>query len=445
MAGGGKVRIADRDNFGELARVVNGRLLVSSVGGGGGGSVDITSVGGVPIGPTVPVSGTITVSSITAPVTIVDPVVVNQGTSPWVVSGTIAVGGTVAVTQSTSPWVVGGTVAVSNFPATQPVSGTVTALQGTSPWVVSGTIAVGGTVAVTQSTSPWVVSGTVTIGSQPIQVVSLDHAVFLNQGKIEDRNGTIGVPGTMVAVRGQGDALDTGDRLEGGLMITLPSTQLPQIATGLFTKDNGAEPLYTDPEGNLSVASFIVGRATSARRVADVVAETEAFDTGPYGSSVTRGLLMAGVCRADPPNDESPATDGLFAFPRLDLNRRLWVRQAGDIMTTLPLSASTRGRPIQITATASTGTTLHVATTTAGTIDRLYIFLSNTSTASVIVTIEFGTTGGGFEKDYVVPANDTILAVDGEVIGGAATDTITAFATTGSVINATGRVERLTA
>jgi hypothetical protein len=41
------------------------------------------------------------------------PVIVNQGTNPWTVSGTVAVSsvsGTVAVTQSTSPWVVSGTV-----------------------------------------------------------------------------------------------------------------------------------------------------------------------------------------------------------------------------------------------------------------------------------------------------------------------------------------------
>jgi len=93
--------------------------------------------------------------------------------------GSLTVDGTVAVTQSTSPWVVSGTVAVSNFPATQPVSGTVTALQGTSPWVVSGTVAVSNfpaTQAVTQSTSPWVVSGTVTAnqgGSWLIDVVSV--------------------------------------------------------------------------------------------------------------------------------------------------------------------------------------------------------------------------------------------------------------------------------
>lgn len=86
---------------------------------------------------------------------------VDQGTSPWIVAGTVAAtqsgvwttgrtwtlaGGTDSVSavqsgvwtveQGTPPW----SVSVTNFPATQPVSGTVTALQGTSPWVVSGAV-----------------------------------------------------------------------------------------------------------------------------------------------------------------------------------------------------------------------------------------------------------------------------------------------------------------
>ena len=59
---------------------------------------------------------------------------VNQGTSPWVISGAITlasttVTGTVAVTQSTSPWVVsnGGTFAVQ-----------AACTQTTSPWIVAG-------------------------------------------------------------------------------------------------------------------------------------------------------------------------------------------------------------------------------------------------------------------------------------------------------------------
>lgn len=62
---------------------------------------------------------------------------VTQGTSPWVVSGTVS------ATQGTSPWLTSrnwtlssGTdsVSVSNFPATVAVT------QSTSPWVVSGTV-----------------------------------------------------------------------------------------------------------------------------------------------------------------------------------------------------------------------------------------------------------------------------------------------------------------
>jgi hypothetical protein len=56
-----------------------------------------------------PAGGVITIQGDPA----MTPVIVNQGTSPWVISGTVAVssvGGTVAVTQSTSPWVVSGTV-----------------------------------------------------------------------------------------------------------------------------------------------------------------------------------------------------------------------------------------------------------------------------------------------------------------------------------------------
>lgn len=141
MAGGGKVRICDRDDFGMMAQVINGALRVTGIGGGGGGDVNIASVGGVVIGSTVPVSGTVTVL---------------QGTSPWVIGdggGSITVDGTVAVTQSTSPWV---------------VSGTVTALQGTVPWVIGdggGSITVDGTVAVSSVAGTVTIAGTVAVSN----------------------------------------------------------------------------------------------------------------------------------------------------------------------------------------------------------------------------------------------------------------------------------------
>lgn len=84
-----------------------------------------------------------------------------QGTSPWVISGTVAATQSGAWTTGRT-WdlsfaadqvdATGSSVSVSNFPATQSVT------QGTSPWVVSGT------VTANQGTSPWVVSGTVVSG-----------------------------------------------------------------------------------------------------------------------------------------------------------------------------------------------------------------------------------------------------------------------------------------
>src|SRR5208282_3498131 len=134
-----------------------------------------------------------------------------QGTSPWVVSGTVAVSNFPAVqvvtlspptvNQGTSPWVTADTIldacvsankvniTVSNFPAVQVVTlSPPTVNQGTSPWIVQDTAAetslstiAGAVVAnhmqvifspptVNQGTSPWVTS----ISNFPaVQVVTL--------------------------------------------------------------------------------------------------------------------------------------------------------------------------------------------------------------------------------------------------------------------------------
>ncbi|MFK5284148.1 hypothetical protein ACI3PL_31670, partial [Lacticaseibacillus paracasei] len=78
----------------------------------------------------------------------------------------------------------------------------------------------------------------------------------------------------------------------------------------------------------------------------------------------------------------------------------------------------------QITGTnTAAAITLHTATTTAGQLDRVYIDLTNTSDSAVLVTIEFGTTGAANEQNITVLPRETVKAVDGLVIGGAATDT----------------------
>lgn len=138
---------------------------IVAVAGGGGSSSGTVSVSNFPASQQV--------TQGTSPWVVSGTVAANQGTSPWVVSGTVAAtqsgSWTVGVNNFPATQPVSGTVAVSNFPATQPVSGTVTANQGTSPWVVSGTVnsAQSGawTVTANQGTSPWVVSGTVNVGN----------------------------------------------------------------------------------------------------------------------------------------------------------------------------------------------------------------------------------------------------------------------------------------
>jgi hypothetical protein len=101
------------------------------------------------------------------------------GSVTAVISGSVTVGNFPAI----QPVSFAGSVTVGNFPATQPVSGTITALQGTSPWVVSGSVTalpsgiqpISGSVAVTNfpaiqtiaGSVTALISGSVTVGNFP--------------------------------------------------------------------------------------------------------------------------------------------------------------------------------------------------------------------------------------------------------------------------------------
>jgi len=104
------------------------------------------------------------------------------------------------------------------------------------------------------------------------------------------------------------------------------------------------------------------------------------------------------------------------------------------------LSGSTNGRPIKIAANATPGTTLHTADATAK--DEVYLYLHNTSGSDVNVTVEFGgVTNPDDRMTYVVPANDSILAVSGVPLSNSLV--VKAFAGTANVINASGYVNRI--
>jgi hypothetical protein len=114
----------------------------------------------------------------------------------------------------------------------------------------------------------------------------------------------------------------------------------------------------------------------------------------------------------------------------------------------ITLSGSTDGKMIQVSATATPGTTIHTGSTTATTYDEIWLYAVNSSTSTVKLTIEYGGTTSPTDLiEFSVPAESGLyLVVPGLVIKGNATALVVrAFAGTTAVINIAGYVNRITA
>jgi hypothetical protein len=109
------------------------------------------------------------------------------------------------------------------------------------------------------------------------------------------------------------------------------------------------------------------------------------------------------------------------------------------------LSGSTNGKPIQVAATATPGTTVHTAVGGTDGYDEVYVWASNVTSASANLTIEWGGTtdpGNHLVKQYSIPANSPpIPIITGQNIQNGLT--IGAFSGTASAINLTGYVNRI--
>ncbi|MGQ9367687.1 hypothetical protein [Azospirillum sp. ST 5-10] len=108
----------------------------------------------------------------------------------------------------------------------------------------------------------------------------------------------------------------------------------------------------------------------------------------------------------------------------------------------MKLSGSTNGRPIKVVATATAGTTIHTAVNSAGQLDEIWLWASNTDGTDRKLTIEFG---GTSSPDDLIEV--TITAESGlvPVIPGLPLDggvVVRAFASQASVINVVGYVLR---
>lgn len=114
---------------------------------------------------------------------------------------------------------------------------------------------------------------------------------------------------------------------------------------------------------------------------------------------------------------------------------------ATDVFNAVIPSGTTNGRPVKVTSTTSgAANTLH--TTGAG-IDEVWIYATNTSGSSVLLTIMLGGTTN--PDDYIqktVPAQDgEYLIIPGHRLNGSVA--IKAFAATANVINCIVNVNRI--
>lgn len=113
-----------------------------------------------------------------------------------------------------------------------------------------------------------------------------------------------------------------------------------------------------------------------------------------------------------------------------------------------PAGTTGDGLGILVAATATAGTAIHTASSTATTIDELWLYANNTHSSAVTLTIEFG---GVATKDLIrtsiaASPSGLVLICAGLLIQGNATaKVVRAFAGTANVIGLFGYVNRITA
>jgi len=112
------------------------------------------------------------------------------------------------------------------------------------------------------------------------------------------------------------------------------------------------------------------------------------------------------------------------------------------------LSGSTDGRAVTVAATATPGTTIHTGSSTATTIDEVWLYAQNTSGADVKLTVEWGGTSspGDLIEITITTEAGLVLVAPGLLIQGNATPLVVkAFAATANVITLHGFINQITA
>jgi hypothetical protein len=113
-----------------------------------------------------------------------------------------------------------------------------------------------------------------------------------------------------------------------------------------------------------------------------------------------------------------------------------------------PAGTTGDGLGILVAATATAGTAIHTASSTATTVDEVWLYAYNNDSSSILLTIEYGgvTAPKDVIKQTLTAQSGLVLVVAGLLIQGNATPKVVrAFAATGSQISIFGYVNRITA
>jgi hypothetical protein len=108
----------------------------------------------------------------------------------------------------------------------------------------------------------------------------------------------------------------------------------------------------------------------------------------------------------------------------------------------IPLSGSTNGKGVQVSATSTVGDAIHTAVSGTSSFDEVWIYAVNISASSVKLTIEYGGTEVQNNIEISIPGESgLVLVIPGLFLNNA--QVVRAFAATTNVITLHGYVNRV--
>ena len=108
------------------------------------------------------------------------------------------------------------------------------------------------------------------------------------------------------------------------------------------------------------------------------------------------------------------------------------------------LSGSTNGKAVLVVATATAGTTIHTAVSGSSSLDEIWLYAHNSSSATVKLTLEWGEAtapNGNIEINIGAEGTGLVLVAPGILLQNSLI--VKAFAATANVVTLTGYVNRI--